>query len=95
MNTTTMTGEEIRQGVIKTIIRALGIIESRQGLVVPTAKLTGDLGADTLDRMDLAAFLQEDFGVRVLPEQAEAFQTVQEVIDFVTERARLLEQQAA
>lgn len=46
-----------------------------------------DLGADSLDDVELTFALEGEFGIEISDEQAEKIKTVQQAIDFVTERA--------
>lgn len=44
-----------------------------------------DLGADSLDVVEMLMILEEEFNVTVPDEEAENFQTVKDVVDFLTE----------
>ena len=55
--------------------------------VVPTASFTNDLGADSLDTVELVMALEEEFGVEIPDEDAEKISTVQEAIDYVKAKA--------
>ena len=64
--------------VKKIVVEQLGVSESA---VVPKASFTDDLGADSLDTVELVMALEEAFGVEIPDEDAEKISTVQDVID--------------
>ncbi len=51
--------------------------------VVPEASFVDDLGADSLDLVELVMAMEEQFGVEIADEDAEKLRTVQDVIDYV------------
>ncbi len=51
--------------------------------VVPQASFVDDLGADSLDLVELVMAMEEEFGVEIADEDAEKMATVQDAIDFV------------
>ena len=51
--------------------------------VTPEAKFIEDLGADSLDTVELVMALEEEFGNEIPDEEAEKIATVQDAIDFV------------
>jgi acyl carrier protein len=53
--------------------------------VTPAAKFIEDLGADSLDTVELIMALEEEFGIEVPDEQAEKLQSVGDVIKYVEE----------
>jgi acyl carrier protein len=53
--------------------------------VVAKASFTDDLGADSLDLVELVMAMEEEFGMEIADEDAEKMQTVQDAIDFVKE----------
>ena len=48
------------------------------------ASFTGDLGADSLDTVELVMAFEEEFKVEISDEEAEGIQTVQIAIDYIT-----------
>ncbi|OED34913.1 acyl carrier protein [PVC group bacterium (ex Bugula neritina AB1)] len=54
--------------------------------VVPSASFTDDLGADSLDTVELVMALEEKFGTEIPDEDAEKMTTVQEVYDYIEQR---------
>lgn len=49
--------------------------------VTPTAKLVDDLGADSLDQIELIMAMEEEFDVEIPDDEAEGWKTVQAVAD--------------
>ena len=73
---------EIQEKVVKIIVDKLGVKESE---VTPEATFTGDLGADSLDTVELVMEFEKAFGVQVADEDAEKFQTVGDVVTYIEE----------
>ena len=73
---------EVQEKVVKIIVDKLGVKESE---VTPEATFTGDLGADSLDTVELVMEFEKAFGVQVADEDAEKFQTVGDVINYIEE----------
>ena len=71
---------EIQEKVVKIIVDKLGVKESE---VTPEATFTGDLGADSLDTVELVMEFENAFGIDVDDEDAEKFQTVGDVITYI------------
>lgn len=67
---------------VKTIIsEQLGV---KQEEVVNHASFVDDLGADSLDTVELVMALEEEFDTEIPDEEAEKITTVQAAIDFIT-----------
>jgi len=64
----------------KIIVEQLGVNEDQ---VKPEAKFIEDLGADSLDTVELVMALEEEFGTEIPDEDAEKLQSVGDVIKFV------------
>jgi len=73
---------EIQEKVVKIIVDKLGVKESE---VTPEATFTGDLGADSLDTVELVMEFEKAFDLQVADEAAEKFQTVGDVINYIEE----------
>jgi len=56
--------------------------------VTPNASFVDDLGADSLDTVELVMALEEEFGTEIPDEDAEKITTVQQAIDYVTARRK-------
>ena len=74
------TMSEIQDDVKKIVVDHLGIDESK---VVPEAKFIDDLGADSLDTVELVMAFEEKFGIEIPDDAAETIQTVQNAIDYI------------
>ena len=77
-----MSDKPIDQRVKDIIVEQLGV---KPDQVVPAAKFIEDLGADSLDTVELVMVLEEEFGIEVPDEQAEKLQSVGDVIKYVEE----------
>ncbi len=58
----------------------LGVDESQ---IVPEAKFVDDLGADSLDTVELVMALEEEFDLEISDEEAEKLVTVKDVFDYI------------
>lgn len=70
--------------VKKIIVEQLGVDEED---VTPDASFVDDLGADSLDTVELVMAFEEEFGIEIPDEDAEKILTVQNVIDYIKERS--------
>lgn len=70
----------VEERVKKIIIEKLGAVEDE---VVPEASFTNDLGADSLDTVELIMELEREFDISIPDDQAETILNVQEAIDFI------------
>lgn len=73
---------EIMDKVKGIIVEQLGVDE---GEVTPEAHFIDDLGADSLDTVELVMALEEEFGIEISDEDAEKIQTVGDVEKYITE----------
>ena len=71
---------EIATKVAAIVVDKLGVEESQ---VTPEASFTSDLGADSLDTVELVMALEEKFDVEIPDDQAEKIQTVQNAVEFI------------
>jgi acyl carrier protein len=51
--------------------------------VVPKASFVDDLGADSLDQVELIMAMEEEFGISISDEEAEKIVTVKDAIDYI------------
>ena len=72
--------EPVADRVKKIIVDQLGVEEET---VTPEASFVDDLGADTLDIVELVMALEEEFGVEIPDEDAEKITRVKEAIDYI------------
>jgi len=70
----------IEERVKKIVAQQLGVKESE---VTNGASFIQDLGADSLDTVELVMALEEEFETEIPDEQAEKITTVQEAIDYI------------
>ena len=76
---------EIASKVQKIIVDKLGVEESE---VVATASFTNDLGADSLDTVELIMEFEKEFGISIPDDQAEKIQTVGDAISYIEDNAK-------
>jgi acyl carrier protein len=75
---------DIEKKVVKTIAEKLNIDESR---VIAEASIMEDLGADSLDSVDIIMALEEDFEIDIPEEDAQKIITVQNAFDYVAAKS--------
>jgi acyl carrier protein len=75
--------EEVSQKVKKIIAEQLGRPEEE---INEKASFLGDLGADSLDIVEMVMTLEEEFDTEISDEEAEKIQTVQEAVDYIVAR---------
>lgn len=75
----------VEDRVKKIVVEQLGVKEED---VVPTASFIDDLGADSLDTIELVMAFEEEFDMEIPDEQAEQMTTVQQVIDKINEHVK-------
>ena len=71
---------DIEEQVKKIIVDHLGIDESK---VASDSKFIDDLGADSLDTVELVMAFEEKFSIEIPDDAAETIQTVQNAIDYI------------
>jgi len=69
------------EGKVKKIIREQLDVDEKD--VVPEASFVDDLGADSLDQVELIMAMEETFDISIPDEAAEKIGTVQDAIDYV------------
>ena len=70
--------------VIELIVEQLGVSKEE---AVSTASFIDDLGADSLDIVELVMALEEEFDIEIPDEDAEKIQTIGDAIGYVKDRA--------
>ena len=73
--------ENIEQRVKKIVAEQLGVNEAD---IKNESSFVDDLGADSLDTVELAMALEEEFECEIPDDEAEKITTVQQAIDYVT-----------
>ena len=76
---------EIADKVKSIVVEQLGVAEDQ---VTPEAKFVEDLGADSLDQVELVMALEEVFGAEIPDEEAEKLTTVGDAIKFIEEKSK-------
>ena len=75
---------DIAKRVKEIVAEQLGVEASQ---VVPEASFMDDLGADSLDTVELVMALEEEFDIEIPDEDAEKIQTVNDAIEYITEHS--------
>ena len=75
---------EVQDLVKKIVVDHLGIDESK---VTPEAKFIDDLGADSLDTVELVMAFEEEFGSEISDSDAEKILTVGDAVKFIENKA--------
>ncbi len=75
----------VREKVKQIIVEQLGVDEAE---VTETASFVDDLGADSLDQVELVMTLEEAFGLEVPDEEAEKLATVKDVIEYIEKKKK-------
>jgi acyl carrier protein len=75
----------VEERVKQIIVEQLGVDE---GEVTPTASFVDDLGADSLDTVELVMAFEEAVGIEIPDEDAEKIATVKDAIDYIGKHAK-------
>ena len=73
--------KDIEEKVKKIVCEQLDVSEED---IVPEAILVDDLGADSLDQVELIMAMEEEFDISIPDDDAEQITTIQNAIDYVT-----------
>ncbi|MGG6292799.1 acyl carrier protein [Leptolyngbya sp. AN02str] len=76
--------DEIFQKVQKIVSEQLSVDESE---VTPESNFANDLGADSLDTVELVMALEEEFDIEIPDEAAESIATVQAAVDYIKQKS--------
>ncbi|OGP31159.1 MAG: acyl carrier protein [Deltaproteobacteria bacterium GWC2_42_11] len=75
----------VESKVKKIIVDQLGVSEED---VSPKASFVEDLGADSLDTVEMVMAFEEEFNIEIPDEDAEKIKTVQDSIDYISKKAK-------
>jgi acyl carrier protein len=78
-----MEHEEVETRIKKVFIEKLGIDEK---LYQPSAKIAEDLGADSLDTVELIMGIQDEFSIEVRDDEAQKLFTIGDAVEYVKAR---------
>jgi acyl carrier protein len=84
LNNTIMADSQIAERVQAIIVDKLGVEASE---VTPEASFAADLGADSLDTVELIMEFEKEFGISIPDDQAEKITTVGEAIELISQAA--------
>jgi len=70
----------VEEKVKSIIMEQLGVEEEE---VTPAASFSDDLGADSLDQVELVMALEEEFNIEISDEEAEKIKTVQDAVNYI------------
>ena len=74
----------IDERVKKIVVEQLGAKEEE---VTNDSSFVDDLGADSLDTVELVMALEEEFNIEIQDDEAEKITTIQQAIDFISEKS--------
>ena len=75
----------LEERVKQIIVEQLGVDEAE---VTPNASFVDDLGADSLDTVELVMAFEEAFDIEIPDEQAERIRTVKDAIDYINTHSK-------
>src|SRR6202166_4916828 len=75
----------VEERVKQIIVEQLGVDEAE---VTPTASFVDDLGADSLDQVELVMAFEESFGIEVPDEDAEKMTTVKDAVEYIDKHSK-------
>ena len=75
---------EISSKVIQVVSEKLGVDSSE---IKETSSFVGDLGADSLDTVELVMALEDEFNLDISDEDAEKIQTVQDAVNYIKSKS--------
>ena len=79
----------IDEKVKQIIVEQLGVDEAE---VTASASFVDDLGADSLDQVELVMAFEEAFDIEIPDEDAEKIRTVQDAVDYISKNAKVTKQ---
>ena len=79
----------VDEKVKQIIVEQLGVEEAE---VTPSASFVDDLGADSLDTVELVMAFEEAFDIEIPDEDAEKIKTVQDAVDYIGKHSKVSKQ---
>lgn len=76
---------DVKERVQKIIVEHLSVDEAK---VVPEASFIDDLGADSLDTVELVMAFEEEFNIEIPDDAAEKIQTVGDAVSFIEQNSQ-------
>lgn len=80
-----MTVDEVRAKVYDIIVSKMGVAREQ---IKDESKFTDDLGADSLDTVELVMEFENQFQIQIPDEDAEKISTVYSVVEYIVERKK-------
>ena len=80
-----MADKNVEEKVKQIIVEQLGVDE---GAVTPNASFVDDLGADSLDTVELVMAFEEAFDLEIPDEDAEKIKTVKDAVDYIAKNSK-------
>lgn len=77
-----MDASEIQAKVVSIVSEHLGVEEAN---IKPESSFTDDLGADSLDLVEVVMSLEETFGLEISDDQTEKIKTVSDAVNYISE----------
>tara|TARA_B100000886_G_C20406610_1_gene485106 strand:+ start:1691 stop:1927 length:237 start_codon:yes stop_codon:yes gene_type:complete len=71
---------DIQERVVKIVVEHLGVEKDK---VLDSSSFVDDLGADSLDTVELVMAFEEEFNIEIPDEAAEKIQTIKDAIDYI------------
>ena len=78
-----MTKEQVEIRTKEIIVEKLGVLKEK---VIPQAIFTDDLGADSLDEVELCIAFEDEFDIEIPDEDFEKIKTVNDAVDYVASK---------
>ena len=76
---------DIKEKVVKVVVEQLGVKEEE---VKSEARFVEDLGADSLDTVEMVMAIEEEFGIEIPDDDAEKAKTVGDVISYIDSKLK-------
>ncbi len=83
-NFTTVWREKMKTKIIELLSSKFGVDEEK---ILETSHIVDDLGADSLDAIELVMDIEKEFDISIADEEANKIETVQDIIDVVASKA--------